>query len=297
VGNVPSWGEVLSLFAAVAWAVAVILFRRSGEHVHPLGLGLFKNVLAAACFLGTIPLAGETLFHPAPWGDYALLLASGALGIGLGDTLFFLALNALGAGRVAVVDCLYSPFVIGLSMLWLGETLTLAQAAGTIMILSAVVAVTREGWSAPAERVAVARGVLWGALALASMAVGIVGIKPLLERSPLLWVTEIRLVGGIAFLAVVLALHPGRRAVVASVRSPQRWRYTVSGSLVGTYVAMIFWLGGMKLAKASVAAALNQTSNVFIFVLAAVFLRERITPVRLAGILLGVAGAFTVMFG
>jgi drug/metabolite transporter (DMT)-like permease len=60
---------------------------------------------------------------------------------------------------------------------------------------------------------------------------------------------------------------------------------------------MIFWLGGMKLAPASVAAVLNQTSNVFVFLLAAVFLRERITRTRLAGILLGVAGAFVVMFG
>jgi drug/metabolite transporter (DMT)-like permease len=292
----PGWGEVLSLLAAVAWAFAVILFRRSGEHVHPLGLGLFKNVLAAACFLATIPLAGETLFRSAPAGDYALLLASGALGIGLGDTLFFLALNTLGAGRVAIVDCLYSPFIIGLSMLWLGERLTLAQAAGAVMVLSAVLAITTEGWAAPAERTAVARGVLWGALALACMAVGIVGIKPLLERSPLLWVTEIRLFGGIALLAVVLALHPGRRAIIGSIRSPQRWRYTVSGSFVGTYVAMLFWLGGMKLAKASIAAALNQTSNVFIFAFAALFLRERITRVRAAGLVLGVSGVLVILY-
>ncbi|MFN8177502.1 MAG: DMT family transporter [bacterium] len=291
------WGEVLSLLSAVAWAVAVILFRRSGEHVHPLGLSMFKNVLAVVCILATMPLVGATLIRSAPAHDYATLLVSGVLGIAVGDTLFFLALNSLGAGRIAIVDCLYSPFVIGLSMLWLGERLTLAKAAGAVLILSAVVAVTREKRSAPAERAGLLRGVLWGTLALAAMAVGIVMVKPLLERSPLLWVTEIRLVGGIAGLAIVLALHPGRRAILGTVRSPQRWRYTVSGSFVGTYVAMLFWLGGMKLAPASVAAALNQTSNIFIFVLAAVFLRERITPVRMLGIVLGVVGSFGVMFG
>jgi drug/metabolite transporter (DMT)-like permease len=297
-GIVPDWGEVLSLLAAVAWAIAVILFRRSGEHVHPLGLGLFKNALASACFLLTMPLVGDTLLRPAPWQDYALLLASGALGIGVGDTLFFLALNSLGAGRVAIVDCLYSPFVIALAMLWLGETFTVTQTIGAAMVVSAVLAVAREGRSGPAaERAGVIRGVLWGVLALLSMAIGVVGVKPLLERSPLLWVTEVRLLGGLAFLAVVLAVHPGRRAIVASIRSPQRWVYTVSGSFVGTYVAMIFWLGGMKLAPASVAAVLNQTSNVFIFLLAAVFLGERPTKTKIAGIVLGVAGAFVMMFG
>jgi drug/metabolite transporter (DMT)-like permease len=290
-------GEVLSLASAVCWAVAVILFRRSGEHVHPLGLSMFKNVLAAACFLATMPLFGESLRYPAPPRDVWILLLSGVLGIGVGDTLFFFALNALGAGRIAIVDCLYSPFVIGLSMLWLGERLHVLQAVGVVMILSAVLAVTREERSEPAQRGAVLRGVLWGALALAAMAVGIVMVKHILERSPLLWVTEVRLFGGIASLVVVLALHPARRAILASVRSPQRWGYTLSGSFVGTYMAMLVWLGGMKLAPASVAAALNQTSNIFIFALAALFLHERITPMRAAGIVLGVAGSFAVMFG
>jgi drug/metabolite transporter (DMT)-like permease len=294
--HVPGWGEVLSLLAAVTWAVAVILFRRSGEHVHPLGLGLFKNTLAAVCFLLTMPLVGETLRVDAPWQDWALLLASGALGIGVGDTLFFLALNSLGAGRIAIVDCLYSPFVIVLAAAWLGESLTTTQAIGALLVVSAVAAVGREG--APGgERAGVVRGVVQGALALLAMAVGVVAVKPILERSPLFWVTVVRLLGGLAFLAVVLALHPGRRAIIGSIRSQERWSYTVSGSFVGTYVAMIFWLGGMKLAPASVAAVLNQTSNVFVFLLAAMFLHERITRTRLVGIVLGMVGAFVVMFG
>ena len=36
-------GEVLSVGAAVFWAIAVVLFRVAGEKVHPLGVNLFKN--------------------------------------------------------------------------------------------------------------------------------------------------------------------------------------------------------------------------------------------------------------
>jgi drug/metabolite transporter (DMT)-like permease len=296
-GHGPTLGEVAALLTAVAWAVAVILFRRSGEHVHPLGLNLFKSALAGVLFVPTIYLTGEALPLATSARDYAVLLVSGVLGIGVGDTLFFFALNSLGAGLIAIVDCLYSPFVIALSTLWLGERLTGLQAVGAVLIVSAVLAVAREGRRVPGERHHILRGLTFGVLALAAMAVGIVMVKPLLERSSILWVTEVRLVGGILSLAGVLALHPARRAILRSVRSRQRWRYTLSGSFVGSYVSMFLWLAGMKLAPASVAAVLNQTSNVFIFVFAALFLHERITRTKLVGIALGFAGAFLVMLG
>lgn len=290
-------GEVLALLTAIIWAFAVILFRKSGEKVHPIGLNLFKSLLATALFLPTIWIAGETLLRPAPLSEYLLLLASGALGIAIADTLFFKSLNALGAGLSAIVDCLYSPFIIGLSMLWLGETLNGWQILGAVMIVSAVLTAAHQKNSNPADRHAILMGVIWGVLAMATMAVGIVMIKPLLDRSPLLWVTEIRLIGGVIALIVILLLHPSRRAITGSIFSPQRWVYTLSGSFIGTYVAMGLWLAGMKFTQASIAAALNQTSNIFIFIFAAWLLREKITPLRSIGIILGVTGALLVTFG
>ena len=133
-------------------------------------------------------------------------------------------------------------------------------------------------------------------LAMATMAVGIVMIKPLLNRSPLLWVTEIRLAAGILFLVLYLAWHPRRRAIIGSVGSVRHWGYTFWGSFAGAYLSMILWISGMKFTQASIAAALNQSNNIFIFVLAAIFLKEPINRQRVAGIVLGVAGSFLVIF-
>ena len=66
--------------------------------------------------------------------------------------------------------------------------------------------------------------------------------------------------------------------------------------MVGGYLAMMLWLGGMKYTQASVAAALNQTTNVFLFILAGWVLKEAITRQRAVGIVLGVGGAFLVTF-
>ena len=52
----------------------------------------------------------------------------------------------------------------------------------------------------------------------------------------------------------------------------------------------------MKFTQASIAASLNQTSNIFVFIFAAWFLREPISRTRVIGIILGVAGALIVTF-
>jgi drug/metabolite transporter (DMT)-like permease len=280
----------------VIWAFAVILFKKSGESVHPLALNTFKSTLATVLFIPTIFIFKESLFRTAPLNDYLLLFLSGALGIGIADSLFFMSLNRLGAGLSAIVDCLYSPFIIILSILFLGEHLTLFQVLGVVMIISAVLTATSTKGRGNVSRHNLIWGVIWGVLAMATMAVGIVIIKPLLNRSPLMWSTEIRLFGGILSLYVILLLHKDRRIIINSLFSIHSWKYTLFGSFLGAYVSMIFWVGGMKYAKASIAAALNQTSNIFVFIFAAIFLKEAINTQRTFAIIVAIAGALLVTF-
>jgi len=294
---IPHLGEAAALTAALAWASAVILFRKSGETVHPVALNMFKNSLAFVLFLLTMAVTGDTLLRQTALNEYLLLTASGIIGVGISDTMFFMSLNRLGAGLSAIVDCLYSPFIIGLSVLFLSEVLSGLQIIGVVMIISAVLSATHAKSISEVGRSNLIWGLFWGALAMGTLAVSIVMIKPLLERSPLLWVTEIRLLGGIIALAVILMVYPKRRAVIRSIISIKGWVYTLSGSLVGAYLATLLWLAGMKYTQASIAAALNQTSNIFVFILAALLLREGITLRRLLGIIIGVSGTFLVTFG
>jgi drug/metabolite transporter (DMT)-like permease len=293
----PYLGQSLALLTAIVWAFAVILFKKSGETVHPIALNLFKNVLALILFLPTLWIFGETLFRPAPTGEYLLLIFSGILGIGVGDTLFFKSLNRVGAGLWAIVACLYSPFIIGLSVLYLGETLTLFQAIGAVIIISAVLLTIRSRDGEKRKRADILWGILWGVVATAATAAGIVMIKPLLERSPLLWALQIRLLGGIFSLAVLTILHPSGRKFISTLFQARNRIYTVSGSFMGAYLAMLFWLAGMKYTQASIASALHQTSTLFVLLFASLFLKERFTLRRLFTVLLAICGAFLVIFG
>ena len=140
-------------------------------------------------------------------------------------------------------------------------------------------------------------GILLGVTSMLAMGVGIVMIKPLLERSSVLWAIEVRLIGAAAALFIILGFCRKRKEVVRSIMESKGWKYMVPGSFLGTYIALMFWIGGMKYAPASIASALNQTSNIFIFIFAAIFLKEKITRHKLFGIVLAVAGVVLIMHG
>lgn len=297
MASIPYIGEILSLMAALLWAIAIVLFKKSGESVHPVALNTFKDTLAMVLYVPTLAVAGVSLIQDYPASDYVLLLASGVIGIAVGDTLLLKSLNMIGAGAAALVACLYSPFIIGLSYLWIDERLTWIQLLGAVLIVSAVLETTRMSDSPKSDMRRRLAGIGWGVLAQAAMAVGVVMIKPLLDEAPVLWVLEVRLIGGVAALLLFLAVNPARTRILSTLMVRGSRGYTVSSSLIGGYLAMVCWLGGMKLTKASIAAALNQTNTIFVLVFAALVLRERITPGRVLAIAMAVAGALLVTFG
>ncbi len=64
--------------------------------------------------------------------------------------------------------------------------------------------------------------------------------------------------------------------------------------MLGSYLALIFWIAGMKYTKVGVAAILNQSSTVYVLILAAVFLHEPFTRRKLLASALAVAGIVLV---
>ncbi len=290
-------GILYSTASALLWAVAVVLFRRTGDHVAPLALNLFKGTAGLLAFLVTLPLVGVP-FVPddRSAADWLILAGSGVIGIGLADTLFFASLNRLGAGRSAIVDCLYSPFVVLGSALFLHEPigpfllLAMALMAGAIL----VGAWQAEPRRAPADRRTTHVGVLMGIASMALMATGIVLAKPVLTVSNPWWAATVRLAGGVAFLALHATLPGERAAVLRAFRPGRHWRLLVPASVVGGYVAMILWVTGMSYTHTTIAAILNQMSSVFVLLFAALFLAEPLTRRKGLAIAMGFAGGVLV---
>ena len=285
-------GSLCSTATALFWALAVVMFKMSGETLSPTALNLFKGIVSLVLLVPTLWVMGEPLFPPEQTaGDWLRLGLSGVLGITLADNLFFMALKRIGAGLWAVVECLYLPLMIVFSAIWLGESIGVRGLVGAGLVVTAIIAGSHTDFSLDRPPKDFLIGLLMGAGAMLLLVLSIVLIKPLLDRTSVLWSTFVRMLGGVVGLLLLALLQGDRRQILAVLTPSPAWKLALPASIIGNYLAVITWLAGLKFTLVSVAAILNQLSTIFTFILAAVLLKEPVTRRRMAAIVLAVAGA------
>jgi drug/metabolite transporter (DMT)-like permease len=281
-------GEAFALLSAMAWAVGVILYSKLGTWLPPLQLNFIKNTLVLGMLAVALPLVHGLALPDISAAEISIAITSGVIGLALADTLYLKALNQLGAGRMGIIGNLYSPFVIALSFVFLGERLGPLQIVGFVLVSSGVLLV-----SGKREREAggpsVLSGVLLGVLAILLMAVAIVMVKRVLEAQPLVWISLIRMGGALVGLLLIVGLR-GELRTLNPWRMRVHWPTLVIAAFVGQFLSTLFWLGGYKYTDAMVAAILNESSSAFIVLLAWLWLREPMDRRRAGGIALAIAG-------
>ena len=292
-------GSVFALTSAFLWACAVILFKKSGDVFSPVSLNIYKSIVALVLVSVTMVILDIPFIPDKPINDWLLLAVSGFIGITLADLFFFMALNSLGAGIVAIVECLYLPSVIFFSFILLKENLSLGAIIGGILVLTAVFVGsmrTKKPLEKTQERKSPLSGIIIGCLSMIFLAAGIVMIKDLLERTDVFWATLVRVAAATVSLFALILFHPKRKQYFSELKFSRAWLTALPASFIGNYLALLCWVAGMKYTTASRAAILNQMSSIFIFILAAVFLKEKITINKTIAILLALTGAALTIF-
>ena len=130
-------GEVAALATAVLWAVATVLYGRIGRSVSPVALNLMKNVIASAMLWGTL-LPSEGILVGLDRHAVILLLLSGAIGIGVGDSVFFQALGWIGPRKALLLMTLSPPMTALLALVFLDEALALRAWFGVVITVCGV---------------------------------------------------------------------------------------------------------------------------------------------------------------
>jgi len=296
-------GSILSLISAFFWASAVIMFKKSGEVFSPISLNIYKSFVALILVSLTMVILDIPFFPDKPINDWLLLAVSGFIGITLADLFFFIALNRLGAGLIAIVECLYLPSVIFFSFILLGENLSAGALIGGLLVLTAVFVGSIKRKKDLDKTLKQRRenknplpGIIIGCLSMIFLAAGIVMIKDLLERTDVFWATLVRVTAATISLLVLILFHPKRKQYFRELKFSKGWLIALPASFTGNYLALLCWVAGMKYTTASRAAILNQMSTIFIFILAAIFLKEKITVNKSIAILLALTGACLAIF-
>ena len=301
-------GEILSLLCAFLWAIAVIYYKKSGDHFNAYEMNLFKSVLVFALMVPTVILADQ-LFEPAHDFNYThvygffipeietshlfIILSSGFVGIMLADMFYLRALQLIGASLTGITGSLYSPFVVGFSLLFLGEALNVWQYIGMVMVLSGVILVGYRKKALDIKHPPI-KGFIYAVLAVLFTALGIVMIKPLSNEVPFFWLILIRSFGGmVAMLVYGLVLK--KSLAIFHVVKKKGGKWLIVGAFIGQYVSMMVWVAGYKYTSASIASILNETASIFILLLSWLMLGEKIDRRKLVGIGITMTGVVFVL--
>lgn len=289
-------GSFLALGCAVFWALSVILFRKADSGIPARSLNLVKNGVGLTFIVPTVYFFGGDLFAPLATSDLLIILLSGVIGIGIADMLYLWSLEIIGASRLAIIDCVYAPSVMFFSWLFLGEELGPWLLVGGILILGAVSLISLEKSSIDFNRRALWSGSLLCVVAIVSMSLGIVMVKPLFVRVELFQLIFLRVAAGFVVSMVSICLSPGPGYYLKGISQGKNLRMVFVASFFGTYLSMLFWVGGFKHATASLAAVLNQTTTIFTVLLAALLLNEPLSRRKILATLVATAGVAVITF-
>ncbi len=307
-------GEMAALTAALLWAISSMLFAGAGRHIQAINLNLIKGLLSCSMILVVLTIGSlfqvsgftlATLSAISPEG-FILLIISGIVGIGAGDTAYFACLRRIGPQNGLMLESTAPIIAALLALLLFQEILGGLAWSGIVLTSFGVIMVVR--WSQSAYGyVPNLSGVLFGLLAALCQATGIV-----LSRQALLD-TQVEplasaLVRLFSALCIIIIWFILREVVTSKVSSYQSVGETailllknklivrVAGAItMGTFLGIYLMQVSVKYTSAGITQTLLATSPLFGMILAR--LRGQVQrPTVWLGLLFGVMGIGLLFF-
>lgn len=282
-------GEIAALGAAFVWALSSTIWQRVGQEIPAVALNFLKGAIALVMLFATILISGNSLPAINP-NILAMLLLSGALGIGLGDTAWFVVLKYLGARRALLLETLSPPLTALFGWIFLQEKLSIIACTGILLTLGGVAWVIAERTAEtalPSKHIWQGLGI--SLLGQTSHAAGAVLSRAAFTQINIdpLWTTVLRLSGGMAVM--LFFLNANNTQSFKQLKIPKTLGAIVLAAFLGTYLGIFLQQISLKYAPAGIAQALSSTSPLFILPIA-VLAGEKVSLRAVVGVAGAIAG-------
>ena len=286
---------LIATLAALCWAIASLI---SADVTRKIG-GLAFNRLRL--FFVSIMLISFT-FYLDTWNTInqeflVTILLSGIIGIFLGDTLLFIALQKIGPRRNNILFSLAAPFTVILNIFFLNEIMSLMNLLGCIMVFfGVVVAITYGNSRDQNHRWEIVEGnlflgVIFGISAALCQAIGLIMMKPILTlgADPIASASLRTLISCI-FLSFTFFINYEIFNAKTSLSLKIIGQSILSGFL-GMALGMSLLLIALKYADAGIVATLSSTSPIMILFLIWLLTKKIPTIGAWIGTILAIVGS------
>jgi len=283
-------GELLTIIAALCWALSASLYRKSLLNVRPVTLNLFRSFSATVyAFLMLYLLGKWSLLYELDMASMTYVGITSLLILVVGDMLYFTGLKSIGVAKTVPIAYSYSIFVALISTLFLGESLTAPILLGTAAVVIGIWLVAGRAESEVSKQENVKLGILATLGTSLSWACGITIFKTILANTDPFLVASVRMLFALPMLGVFTILPFGTGSSVRGLTRFNILTMFLSG-LIAIGVGDMLFLTGLQTTKANVAAPLASTTPLFAAIIAIVFLKEEVSKRVVAGTFIVTAG-------
>lgn len=283
-------GELLTITAALFWALGASLYKKSLLNVRPVTLNLFRSFPATIYAFLVLYLLGKwSLLYELDTVSLAYIGIASLLILVVGDILYFIGLKSVGVAKTVPIAYSYSIFVALISTTFLGESLTAQILLGTIAVVSGIWLVAGRAENEASKQGHPKLGILAVLGTSLCWACGVAVYKIILANMDPFLLASVRMLFVLPVLGLFTILPFGTRSSTGYLTRFNVLTMFVSG-LIAIGVGDTLYLIGLETTKANVVAPLASTTPLFAAVIAILFLKEEISKRVVVGILLVTAG-------
>lgn len=263
--------DLLALGAATCWAASTLLSANPSKQLGALRFVRWRMFLVLVLLWPAVALLGR--WEHVNWGTATAMVLSGIVGITLGDSALFAAMNRLGPRRTGVLFATHALFSAALGFVFLGERLGLQAYAGALLTVSGVMVAV--GWGHRSQTVDIWEpdgpmrvGVGLALLAAACQALGALIAKPALSGDGALDpALALAMRVSAAWLALVVLQPFPRLNRTAGATAPLNWQVlkeTAISGWTGMGVGMGLLLWALSLGSVGAVGVLSSVSPVLV---------------------------------
>jgi drug/metabolite transporter (DMT)-like permease len=291
----------LALSAAILFSGASVIFAKYSSSHSSLWMNLWKNLVAMVAFVIATVVSclffGESISALMGLPTY-YLLASGILGLAIGDLFLFQAYKRIGSARTIMIFS-FSPLFLTLEgFLFFDQPLSMYQGIALLFMMACAWVISFEKFRKDGHWEWL--GILFATIGVILDNLGVVLSKMAFELSPnssAFSTNAIRAIG--ALLPLFILKIVWKEKVFSSFREiSQKEKLTVVGAgFMGTFLSLSCWLTALKIGHIGSLAGVGSFNPVAASLWEWILLRKRPTGYLIVSLMLFLAGFLILLFG
>jgi drug/metabolite transporter (DMT)-like permease len=286
---------ILALAANICFALGSQVYTHFSRTVSAVWMNCVKAIIAGLAFAITICIWGQ--WHSIPAIYLGLLLASGFIGLGIGDVFLLKSFSLMGPGRTLLIFG-FQPLLIGIMSYFVFDQTVDAKKFWAILFFILCLAVfSLESYKKSGHWEF--KGIAMAITGMTLDAIGIIFTRYSFDKNPELDAMEgnfYRCLGAILVFLILSKIRPFKLIERSRQLNRRSVILLIVGSLLGTYFSLGLYLKAIQSAHLASLSALAITGTMFATLFECIWEKKLISKYMLLAIIFFLAGMNFLLF-